>query len=488
MASTHDGAETNFGCRQGLVIFELVIHARISRHSVSDCGSVPQRVLIVSPSFPPKNTPDLHRVRISLPYYREYGWEPTILCVSAESCEGRDDPDLAASIPRDIPIVAARAWDLRRCRRLGFGHLGYRSLIPLYRAGYKILATERYQVVFFSTTVFLSFVLGPLWKRRFGCKIVYDFQDPWYHEALPYTPATVPGKWWKYRVDQILARFLERLALRAADHIIAVSQAYKHALSRRNQRLSEADFTILPFAATDDDYKYAKHRQIKWRGFDRISAGAHWFYVGACNHSMAPIVSALFALLSSYRNANPVVWQDIHLHFIGTSYAPPGRTQKLIEPLAHAAGIGDLVTEYPDRIPYFESISTYADSDAILLIGSVDADYTASKLLTAVLSKRPILALFHQRSLVSRLAGRFPNVFLASFAATPDEPGFGAQIERGLAWLRAPDFDTAAIERALEPWSAKESTSVQCAIFDRVIGRGEKAGSKKTSSPLLRLQ
>ncbi len=33
-----------------------------------------KRVLIISPHFPPINAPDCQRVRMSLPYYRRYGW------------------------------------------------------------------------------------------------------------------------------------------------------------------------------------------------------------------------------------------------------------------------------------------------------------------------------------------------------------------------------------------------------------------------------
>ena len=52
-----------------------------------------RRVLIVSPSFPPISAADLHRVRMSLPYYREFGWEPI----------GGDEPDPSRA-PLDRPV------------------------------------------------------------------------------------------------------------------------------------------------------------------------------------------------------------------------------------------------------------------------------------------------------------------------------------------------------------------------------------------------
>ena len=136
--------------------------------------------------------------------------------------------------------------------------------------------------------------------------------------------------------------------------------------------------------------------------------------------------------------------------------------------LARGQGIEDAVAEIAERLPYFETISLYQTCDAILLIGSVDSDYAPSKLFTCVLSKKPILALLHRRSPISSIAAQMPNVFLATFDETPAEPAFRTRVMQGLDWLRAPSFDPAAIDMALQPWSAEELTRRQCAIFDRV--------------------
>src|SRR5581483_10041688 len=123
--------------------------------------------------------------------------------------------------------------------------------------------------------------------------------------------------------------------------------------------------------------------------------------------------------------------------FVGTNYAAAERTYKLVEPLARRRGVADLVDERPERVPYFETIALLESCDAILLIGSVDADYTASKLFACVLARKPILALFHRRSLVVEIAAKFPNVFVAAFDQSPAESAFRAQVTRGLEWLRS---------------------------------------------------
>jgi hypothetical protein len=429
------------------------------------------KLLIVCPRFPPTAAPDMHRVRQSLPYYAAHGWEATVLCVDAKTAGGIDDPMLERSMPEDIAIVRVRAWPEAVCRRFGFGELSYRSLLPLYRAGTRLLRRERPDIVFFSTTAFLSFTLGRLWKRRFGCRVVFDFQDLWYSEEIPYTRETAPGGWWKYRLDRWLARHLERFALKAVDHIVAVSSGYVARLSQRYSRLDPTMFTVLPFGVAVDDYAIARADPVDPPASSGEQA-MRWVSVGRAGPDMDPVLTVLFEVLAEVKANDPAIAKKLRLSFIGTNYAPPEHTRKLVEPLASALGVADMVIEVSTRIRYFQAISHYAASDAILVIGSADADYTASKLLTCVASNKPILALFHRRSLVGKIATSFPNVFLATFDEAPAEPGFRVSVAEGVRWLRAaPQFDAAAIAAALAPWSAEALTARQCAIFDRLLRR-----------------
>src|SRR5438034_2143935 len=369
------------------------------------------KLLIVSPRFPPTNAADLHRVRVSLVHYRSFGWEPTILCVDPATADCVDDPELAQPLPEDLLVIRVRAWSEQKSRRFGFGQLGYRSLLPLYLAGSRLLRRDRHQVVFFSTTVFLCFALGPLWKWRYGCSLVYDFHDPWYSGRPLYTRTTVPGSWWKHRLDQWFARHLEKFALRGADHIVSVSDGYVRTLSQRYRRLNPAKFTVLPFAGSADDYRFVETRKIGQKVFRRDGRLVHWVYAGAIAPEMAPVVSVLFEALSRLREREPAFMARLHLNFVGTDYASAGRAEKRVEQLAREHGVENAVEELPERRPYFEAISLYQACDGILLIGSVDSNYAPSKLFTCVLSRKPILALLHRRSLTSGIAARMPNVF-----------------------------------------------------------------------------
>jgi len=202
--------------------------------------------------------------------------------------------------------------------------------------------------------------------------------------------------------------------------------------------------------------------------FDLSKNAVHWVYAGARGSDMDPMFAAFFQQLAALRRRAPEFTARLRVHFVGTSYGPPGRAFKSIEPLAIHYGVQDLVEEKVERIPYYQALSLYSSADAILVIGSISASYTASKFFNCVAAKKPVLALFHGRSLVAKLAARFPNVALASFTANSSEPEFGAAIAKGMDWLRNPQFDASKIDNELFPWSAKELTRIQCSVFSRI--------------------
>jgi hypothetical protein len=384
--------------------------------------------------------------------------------VAPEYCEGIDDPLLAETLPTDADIVRVAAWDESLCRKLGFGILEYRALWPLYRAGGRLLRARKYDVVFFSTTAFLTLVLGPIWRRRFGCRIVYDIQDPWYQgKELPYDRHNAPGGWNKYRLAQAIARYAEAFAMRGADRVISVSDGYVESLTQRYGFLDRDIFSVVPFGAAHRDHEVARGLLPKPAG---KRDAMRWVSVGRPGTGADGILATFFGELAKLRQRNPDAVSRLRVDFIGTNYAPADRSEKLVAPIAAKFGLDDIVTEKSERIPYFEALASYADSDAILLFGSTSPDYVASKLFNCVLAGKPILVMFQAQSFVARIAPTFPNIHLATFSASPDETDFAREIAEGFTWLRSAQFDEGDIDRALQAWSAEALSAAQCKVFD----------------------
>jgi hypothetical protein len=431
-----------------------------------------RKVLIVSPRFPPINAADLHRVRMSLPYFRELGWEPTVLCVTPETSDGIYDPLIERTVPADTRVIRVPAWSEKKCRRLDFGNLDYRALVPLYRAGSELLRREKFDLIFFSTTSFNTFLFAPRWKRRFGCPIVFDYQDPWYAGVnASYDRSNAPGGWRKYRMSLALARIFEPIAMRAADFVITVSEGYVKALRGSYGWLREDQFAVIPFPAAETDFELLSHLDVRQTSFTSTNGHRHVAYVGRGGPDMTPILRVLFKTLEELRGQDPERWNQLHFNFIGTNYSPKEKTFDLIQPTAEEHNVGDLTSERSERIPYFETLQTLRDSSAVLLIGSTAYEYTASKLFPYLLSGRPLLALLHSESLVSRIAAGSPDVRLATFESSPNEPSFYRAVREGLEWLEKQSMDRSVKKRVLGRFSARESTRQICEIFDRITFR-----------------
>jgi hypothetical protein len=428
-----------------------------------------KRVLIISPRFPPVNAPDHQRVRMSLPYFREFGWEPTVLCVTPETSDGVMDPVLARTVPADIPVQRVPAWNEERCRRWKFGHLNYRALRPLHRAGSQLLRKQTYDLIYFSTTMFTALTLAPGWKKRFGCRVVYDYQDPWSAgTANVYNRKTAPGGPFKYRLTQALSRRMEAYAIGAADHVISVSAFYPASLRAAYGHPASEQSTVIPFGAPIRDFELLPSLNISQRIFRRDDGLRHFVYVGRGGPDLNPVLESLFAAVAAEREAQPAQWSNVRLHFIGTNYSPAERTFKVVEPIAHRFGLHGIVEEHSPRIPYFEALQVMVESDGVLLIGSSSGDYTASKLFPSLLARKRVLALFHEQSLVSKLILTFPSARLASFRAAANGLHWNENVTEALHWLLDSTTEVPDVSKLIEPHSARALTQAQCAVFDRV--------------------
>ena len=123
----------------------------------------------------------------------------------------------------------------------------------------------------------------------------------------------------------------------------------------------------------------------------------------------------LFRALAKLASERPLLAERIRINFIGTSNQPSHVTHTPVRDLASAEGVGGLVFEMPRRVPFLEALSVLARSAGLLLIGSDEPHYTASKIYPALMSGRPYLSLFHRASsahyILSAAGGGFSFCF-----------------------------------------------------------------------------
>jgi Glycosyl transferase 4-like domain len=423
-----------------------------------------KRVLFLSPRFPPTSAADHQRVRMCLPFLQEFGWSAVVLGVRPDRAGAVLDPLLARTVPEEVLVEWVPAWPETLTRRFGIGSLSFRSWTAIARAGQELLKSGAIDLVFFSTTEFPLLQFGPRWLRQFGVPYVVDIQDPWVSDYYSLHPEILPpGGRLKYAFSQWLARRAEPRVIKEAAHIVCVSPAYPEMFRARYPALPADRFSVLPFGATELDIQVARSSAVSQSVFDPHDGKEHWVYTGRGGPDMAFALRAFFTALKRVADKDPSWRQRLKIHFIGTDYAPAHLARKSVE---------HMVTEQPVRLPFFESLRCQCDAHALITPGSDDPGYTASKVYPLILTQKPWLAIFHERSSVVDVIRKTKAGTVVTFNSDKELEIASRAIED--EWFGRWPFASPATDwSAFEQYSARLMTKRLCRTFDDVTqGRG----------------
>lgn len=431
----------------------------------ADC----RRVLIVCPRFAPSNAPDMHRVRLALPWLRQFGWSASVLCVKPEFVPAPQDELLTGSIPDDVAIHRTDALPLKWTRALGVGSLSFRALPGLRAAGSRLLDQEAYDLVYISTTEFGVFQLGTYWLKKFNIPYVLDYQDPWITDYYQQNNLRPPGGHFKHGIMQALAKRAEPNIVRKAAHITVVSAAYAQQLGQRYS-LPDSRFTVLPFGGASTDFAVAADSNVKNPVFDPRDEFRHWLYAGVAGPYMRKSVTAILLAFRSALRQDAKRFDNIRLHFVGTDYATGRRAQERILPIARDLGIAQYVHEQTDRIPYFQVMRCLLDADALIVPGSNDSGYTASKIYPCVLAKKPLLTVFHESSSVCDIMDRCRCGVSVSFgeSSTPEE--IAAEVLNRWFFSGASESVPQTDWEQFEPYTSMHMSRTLANVFSHAAG------------------
>ena len=451
-----------------------------------------RRVLIVSPHFPPSNAADMHRVRLLLPYFATHEWDAEVIAASSGCVASPRDDWLCKNLPENVNVHRVNGMSLGWSRIPGLGQLVPRIYHGFRKTGNNILKSQQFDLAYFSTTQFGINKLGPYWKNKFGLPFVLDYQDPWVNDYYQRNPNVIPpGGRIKYAVSHWLSQRLERRVLKQCNGVTSVSRAYVDQLTARYKFLA-ANFPrmVLPFPGDDQDLQCVRNdSSIKQSVFDPKDGMLHWVYVGRGSDDMHPALRGLFhALKAELRSADRCEYASerqeisgrdkgdlarVKIHFVGTSYASKGKGKKSVQPLAAEYGLQNLVSESTDRIPYSETLRCLLDADALIVPGSDDPGYTASKIYPYLLARKPLLTIFHEKSSVNEIIRKVGGATSVQFSSEDTPQSLGNRIQH--AWTipqnynRAIPFD----ETAFSQFSAKHQAKTLTSFFNECSKPGK---------------
>lgn len=434
----------------------------------------PRRALLIAAHFPPDSGAATHRVRLLAPYLEENGWRPTVLTVDPEGIEGQTDADLEAMVPSGLEVVRARVWSTSTTRKFGIGDLGLRSLKGLYDAALRLMTDRRFDVVFITIFPTYTALLGPRLKKRFNAAFVLDYIDPWVSE-WGRTVGGGPGGSvdLKARMTRKAAMLLEPRAVKAADAITAVSEGTYESIRERHPELGNIPCAAIPYGGDERDFEWLRDHPRANPYFDSEDGNFHVVYVGTLLPLGMETLGAVLRGVSILKKSNPEAYRRLRIHFFGTSNQTGGAQVERVMPMAQDIGVSDSVREYPVRIPYLDALTVQVQASAILMMGSTERHYTASKLYPALLARRPVVAAYHEQSSVAGIMERVTSPPAAQLVTYDDVKRAGdhaAKIAESLETLiaGAPWPDTSWNIAELSRFSARALAAQLAQVFDKV--------------------
>jgi hypothetical protein len=256
--------------------------------------------------------------------------------------------------------------------------------------------------------------------------------------------------------------------MQGVDGIISVSQGYCDTLCERYENVQPEMCEVIPFGAADIDFDVVDEEQVTQPFVNPNDDSIDVVYTGVVPTSMMSTIRSICQALRRGLDEKPFLYQRVQLHFIGTSYAREPSEQ--VVPIARKYGVADYVNEHPSRIPYFQSLRLLQDADHLIMPGTDEPNYTASKLYPYILSNRPVLAVFNENSSVVDILQRTNAGTAVTFNGQTDVEELGKNVyEAWTSILERLPYTPDTNWEAFQPYTADAMAQRQVKVFDRVM-------------------
>ncbi len=389
---------------------------------------------------------------MSLPYFETFGWQVEVVAVDSKYYETNLDQMLLQSIPADIKIHYVNAFEKKYTSKLGLGSLALRSLWFYRKKVNQLLKEKHFDLIYFSTTQFPVCILGAYWKNKFGIPYVIDLQDPWHTTYYLDKPKNErpPKYWFAYRIN----KYLEPIAFKKVDGLIAVSQKYLNDVNGRYSQLNKNNQRVITFGYSSIDLKIANGLALQPNSKKTLC------YIGV----LGPMMNKSLDLF--FRNLSPKLINEYQIVFKGTSYANAEKAKKSTTSFKEKYNLTNL-TENTNRLGMFEVLKELMLATGLLIIGTDDSGYTASKIYPYLQTGKPILAVLHPKSNANEILANCSNAIVINLddedKTVKNKLEFFAQMIEDNAYT--------VTQHQLHKYSAEEMTKKQCELFAQIIDR-----------------
>jgi len=341
-----------------------------------------KNILIIYPHWPPSNLAGVHRPRLIANFLPDLGWHPVILTVSPEFYEEKPDWDMLKTVSPGTEVHYVNARKVGNPRIIG--DIGLRAFFQLKKRAIQLIKEKKIEFIWIPIPSFYTAILGRLIYNKTKVNYGIDYIDPWVRDISN-------RKNIRSILSLLVAKTLEPFSIKKAALISGVAEAYFKPVIERNFKKKIPVYVAMPYGFDPSDHTIRlENIDYPWNGIPNCIP---YIYAGAFLPNSGLFIDLLFksiALLKSENNFNP----NIKLFFIGTgNYRHKSITQYAIE-----NSVDEQVIEIRERFPFLHVLNYLSESMGVILIGSTEKHYTASKTFQSILSQRPVFSIMHAES------------------------------------------------------------------------------------------
>ena len=307
----------------------------------------------------------------------KYGYKTTVLTVHEDYYFENLHPDLIKTVDHQVEVEKVKAWP--KHKRVFVSDLTLRAFSNLVKKASDIIESKNIDFIWIPIPSYYAAILGRKLFDKHQIKYGVDYIDPW-SNGIPGQERIFSKPW----IANSLAKLLEPYALKKASLISAVADHYADFAKKLTYK-KRPYFVNFPYGFDSIDYKV----EVELTDVPLIETKKNIIYAGAFLPKSHFFLQSLLKLIKELN-----LRDTHHFHFIGTGQYQ----EKSISEYAVEYDITDCITESRDRLSYLQIISLLKKADGILVLGSTEAHYTASKVFQSLLSERPILSILHKES------------------------------------------------------------------------------------------
>lgn len=403
----------------------------------------------------PSNVVGAQRARLIANYTLDFGWKPYILSVN---------PDLYVSISAELKKLVREGIDVtfvdadnRSLFFKGVGDLTLKCFNNLKSRAIEIINNEKIDFVWYPIPSYYNALLArPIYKVT---RVPYgiDYIDPWVN-GFPGQDKLFSKAW----IANQLAKVLEPYSVKKASLISGVAYHYYEPVLQRNFKNKPIVHCAMQYGFDDNDYTIkADAFEHPWQGKGHKAI----MYAGAFLPKSHLFIQLLFKAIGELRKEQQLDDQ-VRLYFFGTGQYK----EKSILQYAADNCIADLVFEQRERRSYLQILNLLKDAYGVMVIGSTEMHYTASKVFQSVLSKTPVFTVFHQKSDAAKILHEIEaDTYTALYDELEHETELFNRIKATFKVFAAQSKSWNPQLDKLDPYSAKASAKILVDAIEKVL-------------------